>query len=155
VHELTTTFTCLYAQYREIFSVTTHEGENRASLMATIRYGFPGVYLIGRKNSHQPLYIGSAGKIGPDLRLSGSNVKTRLFSATTPYHFDRISHVWRYGPIMADLAQTAYIHEVPIVDLMLTIFNLPLPYSPAVLEHLLLQGFINEFDRLPTANQRI
>jgi hypothetical protein len=37
----------------------------------------------------------------------------------------------------------------------MSIFTLPPPQAPAVLEHVLLQGFINEFDRLPVANQKI
>jgi hypothetical protein len=48
-----------------------------------------------------------------------------------------------------------YFREVPVADLTLTLFALPHPQSPAVLEHVLLQGFINEFGRLPTANQKI
>ena len=155
MHELTSTFTALYAQYRQVFPVTTHEGVDRESLMRTVPSVFPGVYLIWKKDVPQPLYIGSSGKIGPDLSPSGSKVKNRLFGANTPYHFDKNAPVWRYGPTTAGVPPTGYLHEVPVSDLTLTLFALPHPQSPAVLEHVLLQGFINEFGRLPTANQKI
>lgn len=155
MHELTSTFTALYAQYRQVFPVTTHQGVDRSSLMRTVPGGFPGVYLIWKIGVSQPLYIGSSGKIGPDLSPSGSTVKTRLFGANTPYHFDKNAPVWRYGPTTAGVPPAGYFHEVPVTDLTLTLFALPHPQSPAVLEHVLLQGFINEFGRLPTANQKI
>ena len=153
--ELTSTFTALYAQYGEVFRLTTHEGADRANLMQTVPGEFPGVYLIWKKGVPQPLYIGSSGKIGPDLSPSGSNVKRRLFGANTPYHFDKNAPVWRYGPTTAGVPPAGYFYEVPISDLRMSIFALPPPQAPAVLEHLLLQGFINEFGRLPVANQKI
>ena len=89
MHELTSTFTSLYAQYRQVFPLTTHEGEDRAALMRTVPGGFPGVYIIWQRGLAEPLYIGSSGKVGPDLSPSGSTMKTRLFGANTPYHFDQ------------------------------------------------------------------
>ena len=52
--------------------------------------------------------------LGLDLNVSGSNVKTRLFSANTPCDFDRNTHVWDYGPIRVDIAHKADLHKLPI-----------------------------------------
>ena len=135
--------------------MTTHQAVDRVSLMKTVPGGVAGVYLILKKGDPQPLYIGSSGKIGPDLSRSGSTVKIRLFGANTPYHFDKKTGVWRHGPTTAGVPPAGYLHDLPIAALTLNVFAMPHPKSPAVLEHILLQGFINEFGRLPTANQKI
>jgi hypothetical protein len=154
--ELKATFTSLYKQYESAFGVTTHEGTDRDTLMRSVRSSSPGVYIICAKGENPlPLYIGSSGKIGPDLTPSGSNVRKRLFWSNTPYHFDRKAPFWRYDPTTSGVPPGGYSASVPVADLLLTIFALPHPYCPAVLEHLLLQGFINEFGRLPAANQKI
>ena len=153
--EINSTFTALFAQYQKVFTMTTHSAMDRASLMKIVPGGVAGVYLILKKGNTEPLYIGSSGKIGPDLSPSGSTVKSRLFGANTPYHFDKTTAVWRHGPTTAGVPPEGYLYEQPIVGLTLSIFAMPHPKSPAVLEHILLQGFINEFGRLPAANQKI
>ncbi|MDZ4289470.1 MAG: hypothetical protein U0984_16010, partial [Prosthecobacter sp.] len=100
-----------------------------------------------------PLYIGSSGKIGKGLVVSDSTIHHRLFGASTPYHFEE--EVFRFGPTTATVPPDGYTDSVPLRDLQIECYVVPSPKIPAAWEHLLLQGFINQFGDLPVVNQKI
>ena len=92
------------------------------------------------------MYIGSAGKMGRHLVLSGSSIRSRLFSATTPYHFGE--DVFHYGPTTSAIPPAGYAHQIPLRDVEVTCFVISAPKAPTAFEHLLIQGFIDEFPHI-------
>lgn len=156
--ELLDTFTSLRAKYAAIWPVSHHAAPNRTILMTTFtRPHWRGVYIIYRKEQEEPLYVGSAGKLersssGPVVK--GQTVRSRLFFSNTPYFFDPATHLWRYGPTTSGAPPAGYRAFVPIPDLRIESFHLPKTHAASSLEHLLLQGCVNEFGNLPVANQR-
>lgn len=154
--ELTATFTCLHGIYHGLWPVTTHAGQTRVKLMQSFAL-WQGVYIIYRNAANEPLYVGSAGKLerGADgVEVSGQTVRQRLFASTTPYTFDRCADVWRYGPTTSGVPPVGYHFQVPVSDLRIESFHVPDTQAPSVLEHLLLQGCVNQFGNLPVANQK-
>ena len=116
-----------------------------------------GVYVILRKDNQKPIYIGSSGKISKGNILSGSNVKKRICGALTPYKVED-KHFY-YEPSKEkdeNKMPLSYGKNLPLADLEFHIFyTKSLGIVPACLEHLLIQGCINEFGDLPEANQKI
>lgn len=151
--DINQTFTNLLLRYDRIFSKSTHTGNTR-SAMRTLIPSKAGVYIISRiEESNRPLYIGSSGKIARGLVVSGSSIRSRLFAASTPYKFEE--DVFRFGPTTAGVPPDSYTNAVSLKDLQILCFVVTAPKIPAVWEHLLIQGFINEFGDLPIANQKI
>jgi hypothetical protein len=111
--------------------------------------------LVWRKSENHPLYIGSSGKIEKDLALSGQTVRQRLFGSSTPYHFDATAHVFRYGPTTSGVPPAGYTYAINLADICISTIATPNNIAPTVLEHLLIQGYINQHGDLPAANQKI
>jgi hypothetical protein len=156
--EIRNTFDQLYAMYTAEFPPTTHIGATRTGLRGTMQEGVPnrpGVYVIYERTSDIPIYIGSAGKIGRNLVASGSTMRTRIFQSTTPYHFDNDEDLFRYGPRDADVPPVGYASDFPIANIRIECLVVPHPLAPSVLEHLLIQGFINQYHDLPLVNREI
>lgn len=153
--ELTKTFTELFENYSEHFSLQQFEGTSRSELMKKVPSRMHGVYTYWIKNSRKPLYIGCAGKISKGGVLGGNTIKQRIFGASTPYHFSKTSDFLLYDPTTATVPPAGYESKVPLSNLLLKVIAITNLTAPAVLEHLLLQGYINEFGSLPDANQKV
>ena len=150
-------FDDLLDSYRLLLGVncTTHEGDCRNALRGSVNDDAAGVYVIHDRILKKVLYIGSSGKISPDLTPSKSTVKNRLFNANTPYHFDKNEDVWRYNPTSSGVPPKGYQDCINLSALQITILRTPPNMIPAALEHILIQGYINQYAKLPTANQKI
>ena len=157
--ELTETFTNLKNLYAGIWALTNHAGPDRAALMATFAAPhWNGVYIIYQKTQVEPLYIGSAGKLERNahgvLIRTGQAVRKRLFAGNSPYFFDKDNPVWRYGPTTPDVPPAGYRFQIPIPTIHIDSFHVPNTHAATVLEHVLLQGSVNEFGNIPVANQK-
>jgi len=158
--ELTDTFTNLKNIYADIWPLTNHAGLNRAALMGAFTAPhWYGVYIIYQSGQIEPVYIGSAGKLEKDadgaLVRTGQKVRQRLFYANTPYLFDRADPVLRYGPTTPTVPPDGYDFYIPIQNIYIDSFHVPDTHAATALEHILIQGCVNEFGRLPVANQKI
>jgi hypothetical protein len=111
--------------------------------------------LVWRKSENRPLYIGSSGKVEKGLALSGQKVRQRLFGSSTPYHFDTVARVFQYGPTTSGVPPAGYNHAINLADIRISIIATPNNIAPTTLEHLLIQGYINQHGDLPEANQKI
>jgi len=98
-----------------------------------------GIYAIRRQKDDEVIYIGKSGTITNSGRFKGQNILGRLTNirGKTP------SNIWFYelfdeqGPLLIE-----YVF-------------LPILKSPALVESLLLQSFLNEFRRLPIKNKSL
>ena len=155
--ELQENFDSLFARYSRASSFRYFEiaSQSRSQLQSSFSCDGPGVYLIWKEGEKRPLYIGSAGKVSKKLEIGKSTVKKRMFQASTPYHFDKNKPILRFCPKDATVPPSGYSHSIPVPELRIGVFITPPNLAPAVLEHLLIQGFINQFGDLPEANQKI
>ena len=155
--ELNDTFTSLCQRYSAVWLLTNHLGPTRRGFMKTFtRPHWQGVYVIYSGNQSEPLYVGSAGKLerGPLGPInSNQTVRQRLFYSSTPYHFDRINPIWHYGPTNQNVSPAGYHYNVPLPNIRIESFHIPNTHAASSLEHILLQGCVNEFGNLPVANQ--
>ncbi len=150
--ELNQTFAELFAKYREIYPITVNHGGDRSGILKNVPKG-AGVYVIARQSDlAKPLYIGSSGKVSKGLKASPSNIYKRLMYASTPYKFDGTQ--LHYGPTTATVPPHGYTDSADLNELQITCFKLPASTIPSALEHLLIQGFVNEFGDLPLVNQK-
>jgi hypothetical protein len=76
-----------------------------------------------------------------------------MFGASTPYRFD--DKFFRFGPTTATVPPAGYTGAIALSDIQITCFAVFAPKIPAAWEHLLLQGFINQFADLPIVNQKV
>lgn len=175
--ELTQNFDDLYRIYSDLFSHSNHTGANRAALENSVP-AKRGVYLIWRTraqqdgrhspenrsvtdslNDKQLIYIGCSGKIKKKMVLGAGNVRRRLFgpSTWTPYLFDSKANLFRYdpGPKAASGRPVFYHKSIPIDEIEISVIATPNNRAPAALEHLLIQGHINQHGDLPEVNQEI
>jgi hypothetical protein len=155
--ELTQNFDDLYRIYSALFPHSDHVGATRAEFMKAVPKvpNVPGVYLVWRKSESRPLYIGSSGKCEKNLTLSGQTVRQRLFGSSTPYHFDAIAHVFRYGPTTTGVPPAGYTNAINLANIRISILATRKNIAPSALEHMLIQGYINQHHDLPEANQKI
>lgn len=153
MNDLQKKFSELTADHSNMFQQSDYEGTTRNELMTAVPSHVRGVYFLMKKGVEQPLYIGSSGKIEQGMQLSGSHIRSRLFNSTTPYHFS--DDMLQWGPTTATVPPDDYKHSMPLCDVVITIIPTGNRIAPAVLEHLLIQGFINEFGDLPECNQKI
>lgn len=111
----------------------------------------PGVYLVF--DHKELLYIGSAGKISSRGCPNGSTIYKRLRFSYTPYNF--FEHSFRFQPksTRKNGKPMGYLSSRRISDLKLTLFETPQRLAPACLEYYLLQSYLNQYGRLPIANQ--
>jgi hypothetical protein len=152
--EINKGFDDLYTIYQKQFDHTECANENRKDLLKIVP-PVRGVYLIWKTTEKKPLYIGSSGKIKKGMLLSGQNVKARIFGSSTPYKIDRVTNEFKYVPKTTGVPPSGYYHAVKLTAIRITIIATPTDIAPSVLEHLLIQGFINQFHDLPEANQKI
>lgn len=154
--DLFKTYTELFRSYSEQVSTTRHSAGNRNELMSSLPKS-AGVYIIVRKGSPTPIYIGSAGKIRREAARAVRTVKARLSGAYTPYKFATDSHILRYSPVgeVASKPPQSYEHEIPLGEITIIVMATDDALAPAALEYTLIQGFINEFRALPLINQAI
>lgn len=155
LNELSQTFTSLFKSYSDFFQVDEYTACSRAELMKKIPTNKRGVYSYWVKDDVSPIYIGCAGKVSADGKLSGNTVRNRMFSASTPYHFSKETDYLLYNPTTAGVPPEDYKNKVSISSITIKIISINNQTAPAALEHLLLQGFINEYGALPLANQKI
>jgi len=156
MYEINYKFTGLLGLYSEVFDTTSHISRTCAGLRSLIPPKLPGVYVVKSTISKgRVLYIGSSGKINKEMSMSGSSIRQRMFGASTPYQFDSVSNSFCFGPTTSGVPPAGYRHAVPVATITVTCLDVRCPMAPSVLEHLLIQGHINEFGNLPDANQKI
>lgn len=121
----------------------------------------PGVYLVWEAESL--IYIGMTGKVQKsedkcELPPKGSGLRDRL-ARWDPYCFDEQYQVFRYGlarraPSKKTALEIGYETEVQITNIRVDCFKYLRSENkaPALLESILLQGFINQYDQLPVVN---
>lgn len=154
--EMNDTFTTLFAAYSLAFATSRHASPTVSGLRSSVARKVTGVYIVEEtRNLHRILYIGSSGKIHTGMTTSGSSIHSRMFSSSTPYRFDSVSNTFCYGPTTSGVPPAGYSMTVGLKDVTVTCIAVTSPKAPSVLEHLLLQGHINEFGDLPAANQKI
>ena len=78
-----------------------------------------------------------------------------MFGSSTPYHFDTTANQFKYGPTTAGVPPAGYHYSISLSEIEITCLAVYSPSAPTVLEHLLIQGFINQYHDLPEANQKI
>ena len=155
MNELSQTFSSLFNNYSGFFEADEYTGGSREELMKKVPTNKRGVYSYWIKDEASPIYIGCAGKVSIDGKLSGNTVKKRMFSANTPYHFSKETNYLFYNPTTAGVPPEGYKDKVSIESIIIKIISINNQTAPAALEHLLLQGFINEYGVLPLANQKV
>ena len=153
--EIHDTFDALYKQYKKVFIHSTHSSHTRAGLMKSVPAKTTGVYVIWKKGALSPIYIGSSGKIEKKLKPSGSSIRSRMLGSSTPYHFDTTANQFKYGPTTSGVPPAGYHYAISLSEIEVTCLAVYSPSAPTVLEHLLIQGFINQYHDLPEANQKI
>ena len=138
----------------EIAAITStiHLGQTKMTLLENIPQAH-GIYIIYKREGDHPLYIGCSGKIGHNLVISGSTMRSRLRGATTPYNF--ADNEFSYGPTTADTRPAGYDSNIPLNEIWIECLQTPAGVAPVFLESLLIQGFIHQYGDLPAANQRI
>jgi hypothetical protein len=97
-----------------------------------------GVYIIRQKNTQQVLYIGKAGTINQDGVFRMQNLPKRLKNVKGG---DKPSRVWFHEMMEA--------YGTLIVEYILLLES---PHSPALVEGVLLQAYLNEHGSLPEKN---
>ncbi|MFT6207066.1 MAG: hypothetical protein ACJA0T_000970 [Colwellia sp.] len=155
MNELSKTFSELFECYSKQFKFEIHTGSSRAEFMKSVSTQTRGVYSVWLRDSDRPIYIGCAGKISKKGELTGNTIKTRMFQANTPYHFSKTSDDYFFGPTTATVPPKGYDSAYPIKDLIIKLIIITNNTAPAALEHILLQGFANEYASLPQANQKL
>ena len=175
--ELNQKFDDLYRIYSASFPHSNHTGANRGAVERSVP-AKRGVYLIWRIHAQQAdrrsienrsradnlnykqlIYIGCSGKIKKKKVLGAGNVRKRLFgpSTWTPYLFDGKTNLFRYDPgSKAPSGRPAIYHKcIPINEIEISVVATTNKIAPSALEHLLIQGYINQHSDLPKANQEI
>lgn len=166
MNELEKPLTQLLGNYRELF------GTERICVIGEkpgdFRNGLPdepGVYIVWTKKLDQKVvYVGSTGKIenngNSGIRWGKGTLKKRC-ERWTPYFFNdenlSFMHGPKYGTREQRYAQDAYTYRVPLKDIVVEYFEFHknVTWAPAVLEHILIQGHLNQYGYLPPANQAI
>lgn len=152
--ELTHTFTQIFQRYSQAFKTTTHQALSVHDLVRQLPAN-KGVYVIHIQGVIRPIYIGSAGKINRNMTEGNSTVKSRLRYSSTPYHFDHVDDCLSYGPTTASVPPEGYSFSSPVAEIEIKVIQTPTGIAPSALEHMLIQGFINEYRDLPLINQKI
>lgn len=146
-------FSEMFCDCNKTFNVKECSGESREILMNSVNENNSGVYILWKKGEAYPFYIGCAGKIQKNEGKESRSVRKRLFSAKTPYHIDK--EYLLYSPKTSGASPDGYNKKISLSELIIKIISVRDNISPAALEHLLLQGFLNEHQRLPEANQQL
>lgn len=154
----------LFYEFDALLSVYSKKIPNKvinASIRADIlrnMESFPGVYVI--IHDKEIIYIGSSGKVDRSLKLSASTVKSRLTNSYTPYTIS--DDKFKFSPsgkIKGSNRPEGYTHEIALSKLTLLVFDLTpnnnQVIAPSTLEHILIQSFMNQYKKLPKANQKI
>ncbi len=148
-------FSELFRHFTAYYPSETYAGDSRASLMEQIPTGKRGVYTYWKKGAINPFYIGCSGKIDKTSELCGNTMKSRMFQANTPYHFSKTENYLFFEPTTATVPPAGYQSYFQISEVEIKTIEITDKIAPAALEHLLIQGFINEYGCLPLANQKI
>jgi hypothetical protein len=163
MNALTFSFTELFNYFSQKYEVHEIQVSSRSELSKNIPAHIRGVYSFWAKKSNHPIYIGCAGKISRNKKdvgdqsiiLRGNDVKKRLSYASTPYHFSKELDILFYSPTTAKVKPEGYHSQISLNEIIIKIICIDDITSPAALEHLLIQGYINEFGNLPLANQAL
>ena len=155
--ELEENFDALIKKYKSafVYGYSEYKGNTLFELLKRFKNNGPGVYVIWSSDMNLPVYIGSSGKISRGMQVSSNTVRKRLFYANTPYHFNRKKHIFQFSPTTSGVPPAGYKDQILIRDIKIDVFITPESIAPSVLEHLLIQGFINQHRDLPLANQKI
>ena len=155
--EINNTFAALLSSYSTIFAKSSHTHPTVAALRASVPKKVTGVYVIEEKTNNRILYIGSAGKVHKGMTTGRSSINNRMFgpATSTPYRFDPLTNDFFYGPTTSGAPPAGYLNRVSVANIIVHCIVVKCPKVPSVLEHLLLQGHINQFGDLPDANQQI
>jgi hypothetical protein len=156
VSEIAQNFDVLYCIYSALFPHTNYLGATSAILEKNIP-ATRGVYLIWRKAEKELIYIGCSGKIKNGMISGAGDVRKRLFgpSTYTPYIFEQ--KLFKYGPVSRTSGgrPANYDKSISINEIQISVISTPEKVAPAALEHLLIQGYINQHGNLPEANREI
>lgn len=155
MNELQLSFDELFEQYQHQFPLMTFTASSRAEFMQIVPTQLRGVYSYWKKDATRPFYIGCAGKVGKDGRLSGNTIKARMFQANTPYHFKKEANTLCFGPTTAGVPPAGYVHSIDMSDIVIRALIIEDNTAPAALEHILIQGYVNQYHSLPQANQKL
>ncbi len=155
--DLFSDFDTLLKLYSEKLSNKEVEATLRDDLLSKLDR-FPGVYII--RYGKETIYIGSSGKVNGNLNSGKSSVKNRLTSSYTPYTIRNDTFKYSpYGRIDGTNRPEGYNHEIALKNLMFSVFDLTQKndqvIAPSALEHVLIQSYINQYKKLPIANQKI
>ena len=150
-------FDALLSGYSKELPIIEIHASVRSDILSNMT-SFPGVYVI--IHDKETIYIGSSGKVNRSLKLSASTVKYRLTHSYTPYTISDDKFKFSpYGKIKGSNRPEGYAHEIPLSILKFLVFDLTpnnnLVIAPSALEHVLIQSFMNQYKKLPIANQKI
>jgi hypothetical protein len=123
-----------------------------------------GIYVVWRTTPmEEVLYIGMTGKFSKAGVMSGPGLKART-ARWTPYCFDKTRNTFCFGPNpvqgennLRKQQAAGYKHSVPISDIRVDCFEYFTTHkmAPALLEALLLQGYLMQHGQLPRANNKL
>jgi hypothetical protein len=169
--ELYNPFVSLLVSYQTAFQESGHHHvvANHATCTGLLGAlpALPGVYLIRDTTSDRLLYIGCTGKISRNRNNIAARNKGTLrgrMGRWTPYSFkfnpNHFSYCVNYAPGTTARGPNqviSYNHKIAVANISIEAFafDAAMPLSPSVLEHLLLQGFLNQFGSLPVCNNEL
>lgn len=113
------------------------------------------MYVIYVHEETQPLYIESAMKVHNDGTPGASSIRTRICNAKTPYHLDKHTGQFHYGPTTSGVPPAGYENSIRLDEIRIEVFLTGPGVAPSTLEHFFIQGFLNQYGRLPPANHKI
>lgn len=121
-----------------------------------------GVYVIREDVNSPAIYVGIAGRIGPDGQIVTKSRLNKRAYRWTPYYFDVDNRCFRYDPRACSRSgkkehiQAGYKSNVLFEDLLIDCLTI-CPEdrtAPAAIEALLLQMHLEQHGGLPLANRQ-
>lgn len=123
-----------------------------------------GIYIVWQTPPpSEVLYIGMTGKFSQAGTMAGPGLKARK-ARWMPYRFDETVEAFCFGPKYAKgenkqkgPPKAGYSKSIPIPNISIDCFKYDTTsrMAPALLESLLLQGYLMQFGRLPLANNEL
>jgi hypothetical protein len=152
--ELMDSFDTLFADYKAKLPHACYSALSRKELYRQMPDA-PGVYIVFREGQEKPVYIGCAGEIARGARLTDQTLLARIRSGHLPRGFDDCGFQYDAHGNKGKRSTTQYHHSIPLAEIKVCTLETPGLLAPAALEHLLIQGVINQYGDLPEANQKI